>query len=73
MSNEQGQADRSSEEAWRVLGEIREALEQVLPPGWVRPSDETPRLLSAEVDTLVAAIRSMAKVIPPDALTDRIV
>lgn len=73
MNAGHGGADGSLDEAWRVLAEIREALEEVLPPGWLRPSDEMPHLLSAETDALIAAIQAMAKVIPPEALSDRIV
>lgn len=73
MRDERGRTDGSSEEACRVLGEVHEALEQVLPPGLVRPASETLSLISMELDAVIAAIRSMAEVIPSEVLTDRIV
>jgi hypothetical protein len=74
MNDEPGHpADRPSEDVWVVLGMIRDALEESLPPGWVRPAGETPNVVSAEVDVLVAAIHLMAKAIPPERLNDRIV
>lgn len=66
-------ADRSSDQVWDALALIRETLEELLPPGWVRPAEETPRTVSAELAAIEAAIRAMAAVIPPERLTERLV
>jgi hypothetical protein len=74
MSGEPGyRADQSPQEVWDALGTIRDALEDILPPGWLRPTDETAHIVSAEVDAIVIAIREMAAVIPPEELVDRVV
>lgn len=62
-----------SEEAWAVLRAIRDALEERLPPGWMRPSAELPASVAAELNAVIAAIEAMAEAIPPERLTERIV
>ncbi|MCB8878268.1 hypothetical protein [Acidisoma silvae] len=68
-----GEPDKSPDEVWEVLGLIRNALEGALPPGWIRPADETPRVVSAEVEAIIMAIHEMAIVIPAEELVDRAV
>ncbi|MCB8884011.1 hypothetical protein ACELLULO517_27495 [Acidisoma cellulosilytica] len=72
-SDSEGEPGRSSDEAWEALGMIRSALEDVLPPGWLRPADETAHVVSAEVEAIIAAIHEMAIVIPAEDLVDRVV
>jgi hypothetical protein len=72
-SNTGDEAAGTSPDVWEALGMIRSALEDALPPGWLRPADETPHVVSAEVEAIIAAIREMAIVIPPEDLVDRIV
>jgi hypothetical protein len=65
------QAEPSNEAAWDALATIRETLEEALPPGWVRPADETQPTIVAEINAIVDAIRAMAAAIPPERLTDK--
>jgi hypothetical protein len=67
------ETDPSAEAVRDALAVVRQALEEVLPPGWVRPADETPAAIAAEIDAIVSAIRAMAAAIPPERLDERVV
>ena len=72
-SNTESESGKSPDEVWEALGLIRDALEEVLPPGWLRPATETAHVVSAEVDALIAAIHEMAIAIPDEELIARVV
>jgi hypothetical protein len=47
-----------TQQIWDALGAIREALEEMLPAGAVRPADQI-ETVEQEVEALVGAIRRM--------------
>jgi hypothetical protein len=56
------------EECWDALGIVRHALEETLPSNWIVSADAT-TTMSVEAKALATAIRRLAWVVPPGALT----
>jgi hypothetical protein len=65
-----GKIAMANEACWNALGVVRHALEETLPSDWILSAGET-TTIAAEAEELATAIRRLASVVPPGALTHR--